>query len=70
MPGEDGNYAEQHQVYGKNVSLCVVVALQSRNQLGDGGTHFCPHCQKGKVNGKIIGLTGGIAASGTDQTPI
>ncbi len=47
LSGEKGDYARQHQVYGRQNQLCFVCgALIKRTVLGGRGTFFCPKCQK------------------------
>lgn len=47
VSGEKGNYASQHQVYGRRGLPCLVCkTLIKKISLGGRGTYFCPKCQR------------------------
>lgn len=51
MLGEDGSYQNFHQVYGKRGEPCPRCNNPiEKIQLNGRGTHYCPHCQKERIN--------------------
>ncbi len=65
--GEDGTMQDFYQVYDKAGQECVRCGtIIEKIQLGGRGTHFCPQCKE--ADGKIIGITGGIASGKSTVT--